>query len=166
MQRRSFLGIAALSLAPIVALSDAAVQPIAQARLRARFAKRRPLCLHVMRHLFPQSDTVALVAFVETTIFHPSYDRDIRRFVITGMERFDRATKGRFVQLNAQAKEKALRDFEATAYGASWLRRMLILGCEGLLGDPIYGANLRGKQWQRLGVQGGLPRPKTRYIWG
>ena len=166
MQRRSFLGIAALSLAPAVALGDATVQPVAHARLRARFAKHRTLYAHVMRHLFPKNDAEALVAFIETTIFHPSYDRDIRRFVITGMEDFDRAAKGRFVQLDTQAKEKALRDFEATAYGAGWLRRMLILGCEGTFGDPIYGANPRGMHWQRVGTQGGLPRPTVRYIWG
>ena len=66
--------------------------------------------------------------------------------------------------MSEKEKERALRAYEQTNYGSSWLGRIMTLTMEGIFSDPIYGSNVKEAGWKSLGTYGGLPRPKTRYI--
>jgi len=124
----------------------------------------------VLEHMFPPGNRIPsaketrLVHFVYETITHPSYDKDIRSFVVEGAKELDKRTQRRFVQMKHSQKERALREYEMTGYGDSWLGRMMTLGMEGLFSDPIYGANPKESGWKALGAYGGQPRPKKRYL--
>ncbi len=134
------------------------------------FAEVSALIETVLEHLFPaggklpSAKEAGLIRFVYETITHPSYDRDIRAFVVEGAKVFEKRTKGRLIWMSERERERALREYEATEYGDSWLGRMMTLGLEGLLGDPIYGANPKEAGWRALGTQGGQPRPSQRYL--
>ena len=105
-----------------------------------------------------------VTAFLFETVAHKSYDKDIRAFVIEGAQELDNRTKGEFVSLSLSDKEKALRAYEETNYGSSWLSRMMTLAMEGLFCDPIYGSNVKEAGWKALNAYGGFPRPETRYL--
>jgi len=124
----------------------------------------------VLGHMFPpgsqipSAQEVRLTAFVYQTISHPSYDKDIRAFVVEGAKELDKRTQGRFVQMKHSQKERVLREYEMTGYGDNWLGRMMTLGMEGLFSDPVYGANPKEEGWKALGAYGGQPRPIQRYL--
>ena len=98
------------------------------------------------------------------TISHPTYDKDIRVFVIEGAQELESREKGKFTTLSEKEKERALRDYEKTHYGSTWLSRLMILTMEGMFSDPIYGSNVKEAGWKALGAYGGVPRPTMRYI--
>jgi hypothetical protein len=124
----------------------------------------------VQMHMFPEESRLPgakafrATDFLQSTIFHPSYDRDLRKFVIEGAEKLQEREKGRFLDYNDKEKEQALRAFEETSYGDGWLDRIMLLSLEGLLSDPVYGGNFRESGWKALQTRGGEPRPTTRYI--
>ncbi|MBD3789527.1 MAG: gluconate 2-dehydrogenase subunit 3 family protein [Campylobacterales bacterium] len=124
----------------------------------------------VLAHFFPEggllpsAKKMRLSGFVQKTMAHPSFDQEIRAFVIDGAKELERRTDGTFCSYDEKMREKALRAYEATNYGRSWLSRVMTLGMEGLLSDPIYGSNQDGAAWKALETSGGLPRPRKRYI--
>ena len=124
----------------------------------------------VQQHLFPEGSKLPSAAsmnvtqFVFETITHKSYDRDIKAFVLEGAKELNKREKGRFVSMNAEEKEKALRAYEETNYGSNWLSRILTLTMEGIFSDPIYGSNIKEAGWKSLGAYGGFPRPKAKYM--
>jgi hypothetical protein len=104
------------------------------------------------------------IDFTEETIFHPTYDRDIRAFVIEGAQRLMKRENGKFLSYTAEQKEKALRAYEQTNHGRNWLSRIMILTMEAIFSDPVYGSNRNEAGWKSVESFGGKPRPKTRYI--
>ena len=124
----------------------------------------------VQQHLFPEGSQIPsaksmnVTRFLLETITHPSYDKDIRLFVIEGAEELESREEGKFTAFSEQEKERALRAYEETHYGSNWLSRIMTLTMEGIFSDPIYGSNLKEAGWKALGSYGGLPRPTTRYI--
>jgi len=124
----------------------------------------------VQQHLFPDGSQIPsarsmnVTQFLLETITHPSYDKDIRVFVIEGAEELESREKGKFTALSEKEKEQALRSYEETHYGSNWLSRIMTLTMEGMFSDPIYGSNVKEAGWKALGSYGGLPRPTTRYI--
>ena len=124
----------------------------------------------VQQHLFPAGSKIPsaksmhATEFLVETITHESYDKDIRAFVIEGAKELESREKGKFTSLSEKEKERALRAYEQTNYGSSWLGRIMTLTMEGIFSDPIYGSNVKEAGWKSLGTYGGLPRPKTRYI--
>ena len=160
MHRRTFLtwcGVTSVTLYASVPLLP----------LQRRFDSVAPVLSMMLRHMYPPAafGDNALLGFMRDTIFHPSYDRDIRLFVIEGAETF-RRDYPLFEHASPEEKERLLRAYEATRYGAAWLSRITVLALEGLLAAPIYGANPDGCHWKMLHTEGGLPLPATRYIWG
>jgi len=135
-----------------------------------KFIKVKALIASVQAHMFPNKSmlpsAVAMksVDFLFETINHPSYDKDIRAFVVEGAEEFARLTHGKFLAMTHTEKEKALRDYEESSYGSSWLSRIMTLTMEGMFGNPIYGSNTNELGWKALGAFGGQPRPKKRYL--
>ncbi len=164
MKRRGFLKLGVLmGSAPY--LNAKAVTAF-----QKEFEAVSPVIEAVLEHMFPIGSQIpsaketGLVGFVYETVTHPSYDKDIRSFVVDGAKELDKRTQGRFVQMKHSQKEHALREYEMTGYGDNWLGRMMTLGMEGLFSDPIYGANPKEAGWKALGAYGGQPRPKTRYL--
>jgi len=134
-----------------------------------KFKKVRPIIEAVQEHMFPKGTKLPsakemnLTQFLYETITHPSYDRDIRKFVLNGAKEFLLREKN-FTKLSTSKKEIAMRNYENTRYGKNWLGRIMTLSMEGLLSDPIYGSNVNEKGWKALNSFGGYPRPKTRYL--
>ena len=124
----------------------------------------------VLAHLFPENSklpsakSIHLSSFLFKTVMHPSYDKDLRNFVIEGAEELDRIEQGRFTLFSNEQKEKSLRSYEESNYGASWLSRIITLGTEGCFSDPIYGSNTNQTAWKAIKSFGGFPRPKTKYL--
>ena len=124
----------------------------------------------VQKHMFPEgsnlpsASSMHVTQFLFDTIRHKSFDRDIKAFVIEGAKELEIREKGRFISLTRKEKEIALRAYEETNYGSSWLSRIMTLTMEGLFSDPIYGSNVKEAGWKSVHVFGGFPRPKTRYM--
>ena len=124
----------------------------------------------VQNHLFPTNSTLpsaklfGATDFLEATIYHSSYDRDIRAFILNGAKELRDREKNLFLDYGEAKTEKALRNFEEASMGSGWLNRIIILCLEALLSDPIYGGNFKELGWRVLETTGGTPRPTTRYI--
>ncbi len=124
----------------------------------------------VQDHLFPEDSKIPsarsmnVTQFLLETIIQPSYDKDIRVFVIEGAEELESREEGKFTSLSEKEKESALRAYEETHYGSNWLSRIMTLTMEAMFSDPIYGSNIKEGGWKALGSYGGQPRPTTRYI--
>jgi hypothetical protein len=124
----------------------------------------------VQGHLFPKGSLLpsaklfGATQFLESTIYHSSYDRDIREFVLKGAKELMEREHNLFLEYQPYQVERALRAFEKTSIGGGWLNRVMILSIEALLSDPIYGGNFKELGWRALGTMGGEPRPTSRYI--
>ena len=134
------------------------------------FKKIEPTIAAVQEHMFPNGSKLPsakamnVTQFLFETITHKSFDKDIRAFVLEGAEEFVSREKGRFISMTHRDKEKALRDYEETNYGSSWLSRIMTLTMEGMFCDPVYGSNVNEAGWKAINAYGGVPRAKTRYI--
>ena len=135
-----------------------------------RFKKIEPTIAAVQEHLFPKGSklpsakSMNSIQFLLETITHKSFDKDIRAFVLEGAEELVSREKGHFTSMSHRDKEKALRAYEETNYGSSWLSRIMTLTMEGMFCDPIYGSNVNEAGWKAINAYGAFPRPKTRYI--
>ncbi len=164
MKRRRFLKLG------VVIGASVSLDAKSNTAFEKEFSKVAEVIETVLGHMFPAGSRLpaaketGLTQFVYETITHPSYDRDIRAFVVEGAKELDKRTKGRLTRMSEQEREQALREYEATEYGDGWLGRMMTLGLEGLLSDPIYGANPKEAGWRALGTEGGQPRPSERYL--
>ena len=124
----------------------------------------------VQEHMFPRksklpsAQAMHVTQFLFETITHKSFDRDIKAFVVEGAQELVSREKGRFTSMTSVDKEKALRAYEETYYGSSWLERIMTLTMEGMFSDPIYGSNVKEAGWKAVGAYGGFPRPQTKYL--
>jgi len=129
-----------------------------------------PVIAAVQRHMFPKggrlpdAEAMRMSRFLRETVSHPTYDRDIRAFVIDGAKELMLREKGKLLSYDHNGMETALRSYETTDYGSNWLSRIMILSLEALLGDPVYSSNVGEAGWRAVQSFGGQPRPKTRYI--
>ena len=164
MTRRGFLGVSAA-----IGLS-VSIDAKALDHKRQEMDRILPVIAAVQEHMFPEGSKLPsakkmkTISFLVDTVFHPSYDKDIRAFVINGANELDKRTKSKFIQMDNSAKEEALRAYEETAYGSNWLARIMTLGMEAMFSDTIYGSNINEEGWKAVDAYGGEPRPKQRYI--
>jgi len=164
LKRRSFL-----ILSSILGLSSY-VHAKKQDTFEKEFEQVKSTIEAVQSHMFPVGSKIPSALSMNTTQFlfetiaHKSFDRDIKAFVIEGAKELESREKGRFVSMSQKEKEIALRTYEETNYGSSWLSRIMTLTMEGLFADPIYGSNIKEAGWKSVHTFGGFPRPKTRYI--
>jgi len=123
----------------------------------------------VLKHMFKNSQIVPsysskdMVSFILETISHPSYDREIRDFILQGARALDKMVKG-FSRLNSFQKEIYLREFENDSFAQSWLYQVQILGFEAIYSSPIYGVNRDKRYYKYVDAKSGNPLPKSRYI--
>ncbi len=166
VERRAFLSAAGMVGAALCLpqRSDAAAKP------DKALEEAVTVIAAVQRHMFPKggrlpdAETMRMTRFLTETVSHPTYDRDIRVFVIEGAKELMLREKGKLLGYDRDAMEKALRRYETTDYGSNWLSRIMILSLEAMLGDPVYGSNVGEAGWRAVHSFGGQPRPKTRYI--
>jgi len=150
------------------------ISPYIQAKELSKFAKAfkevDTTIAAVQEHLFPAGSKIPSAKKMHSTQFlfetmaHKSFDKDIREFVLEGAKELIRREDGHFISMSSANKEKALRAYEETNYGSSWLSRMMTLTMEGMFCDPIYGSNVKELGWKALRSFGGQPRPKKRYL--
>jgi len=112
----------------------------------------------------PSAKSMHTTQFLYETITHKSYDRDIKAFVLEGAQELISREKGRFVSMSPSEKENALRAYEETNYGSSWVERIMTLTMEGMFSAPIYGSNIKEAGWKSVQSYGGYPRPTTKYM--
>lgn len=164
MKRRKFL-----ILGSVFGLS-AYIHSKENSAFEKTFKKLEPTLRTVQEHLFPEGSklpsgkSMKVTQFLFETMRHRSFDKDIKTFVLEGAKELENREKGRFVFMTVEDKEIALRAYEETNYGSSWLLRIMTLTMEGLFSDPIYGSNIKEAGWQVISSYGGFPRPTTRYI--
>ena len=136
----------------------------------SEFKKVKLTIAAVQEHMFPQMNKLPsakemnTIQFLFETVEHKSFDKDIRAFVIEGAKELMAREKESFIFMSNREKEKALRAYEETNYGSSWLSRIMTLTMEGIFCDPIYGSNVKEVGWKALGAYGRQPRPNSRYI--
>jgi len=124
----------------------------------------------VQHHMFPSGSKLPsaqssnVTQFVFATMMHKSFDKDIKAFVIEGAKELEFREKGRFVAMSEQEKENALREYEKTNYGSSWLSRIMTLCMEGMFSDSIYGSNIKESGWKSVRAYGGYPRANIKYM--
>jgi len=164
MKRRTFIALGSLvGLTPYLKAEPFSTQ-------RKAFQEIKETIAAVQAHMFPEGSHLPSAAkmhtidFTEETIFHPTYDKDIRAFVIEGAKTLKEREKGQFTRYTPKQREEALRAFEKTRYGSNWLSRIMVLSMEAVFSDPIYGSNINERGWKAVRSFGGQPRPKTRYI--
>jgi hypothetical protein len=164
LKRRSFLKLGSLlSLSPYLKAE-------AVTSFDKEFKTVEATISAVQQHMFPQKSKLPsakdmhVTQFLFETITHKSFDRDIKAFVLEGAQELVSREKGRFTSMTSVDKEKALRAYEETNYGSSWLERIMTLTMEGMFSDPIYGSNVKEEGWKAVGAYGGYPRPKTKYL--
>jgi len=164
IKRRSFLKLGSiLSLSPYLKAEEITA-------FEKEFKAVKPTISAVQEHLFPEksklpsANSMYVTQFLFETITHKSFDRDIKAFVLEGAQELVSREKGRFTSMTSVDKEKALRAYEETNYGSSWLSRIMTLTMEGMFCDPIYGSTLNESGWEAVNAFGGFPRPRTKYM--
>jgi len=161
--RRTFLSASAVGGLSLVSAKE-------ESRQRELPQELYNILQKVQNHLFPKGTLLPSASlfgatdFLQETLYHSSYDRDIRNFVLRGAKELRDTHKGELLNYNEEQMEKALRDFEETKMGSNWLSRVMILSIEALLSDPIYGGNFQELGWKALETTGGSPRPTSRYV--
>jgi len=164
MERRNFLLLGSLlGVSPYIEVKAGSSFALSFKEVEATIAA-------VQEHMFPEGSTLpsaksmSVLQFLFDTVNHPSYDKDIRAFLLEGAKELISREKGTFVSMNSTEREKVLRAYEETSYGSNWLSRIMTLTMEGIFGDPVYGSNVKEAGWKALHAYGGMPRPKTRYV--
>ena len=95
---------------------------------------------------------------------HSSFMKSDLKFLTFGADLFINEVPN-FFKMNAQEKEKALRNFvEGNSKGENWISLLLFYTLEALLSDPIYGGNRNEIGWKWLSHNAGQPQPKTQWV--
>ena len=164
IKRRQFLILSSfLGLSPYIGAQEFS-------KFEKDFKKVKATIAAVQEQMFPKGSQLPSAAemnvttFLFETVAHKSFDTDIRAFVIEGAEELIRREKSQFSLMPASQREDAMRAYEETNYGSSWLARIMTLTMEGLFCDPVYGSNIKEAGWKALGAFGGQPRPNERYL--
>jgi len=163
-KRRNFLILGSLlGISPYISAKDISTY-------EREFKEVEKTIEAVQKHMFPASsklpsaEAMNVTQFVFETMMHKSFDKDIKAFVLEGAKELELREKGRFVSMSEREKEYALREYEKTSYGRSWLSRIMTLTMEGMFSDPIYGSNIKEAGWKSVGAYGGYPRAKIKYM--
>jgi hypothetical protein len=158
----------------LIASSIIWVSPYIEAKVETTFEKKfkevKNTIEEVQEHMFPEGSKLPsakqthVIDFLFDTVAHESYDKDIRAFIIEGAEELMNRNEKSLSAMNDEEKEKALRTYEQTNYGNSWLSRIMTVTMEGLFSAPIYESNKYEIAWKSIDMHGGLPRPIVKYL--
>jgi gluconate 2-dehydrogenase gamma chain len=111
----------------------------------------------------PGARDVDAARYVDAVLAEPDVDPAFAVLVKDGARLLEERARARgaasFSLLAPEAQDAAIREFEATDAGVSWLRRTIYFTLEALLGDPVHGGNVGETGWWWLGHAPGSPRP-------
>lgn len=123
----------------------------------------------LLEHLLPSEPhapgafDINAVAYLKFALEDPKLDGTFQTFLAEGIKKLDRLahlnTHNYFFALSHEAREKVLRTLEQTPEGRHWLKEVLELVIEALLGDPVYSGNPNGVGWKWLHHTPGFPQP-------
>lgn len=123
----------------------------------------------VQEHLFPAEEDspgandIQALAYLHGMMETPDFEKEDAILIHNGVGWLnDLATseyKKKFIQLDADSKEKILRRVESSRAGSRWISMLLTYLLEALLTDPVYGGNPNGIGWTWLQHQPGFPTP-------
>ena len=123
----------------------------------------------VQEHLFPSepnslgAEDINALVYLQNMMGTPDFPQDEKELINNGVTWLDDLAKKqyakKFIQLNADEKEKILRRIESSNAGSRWLSLLLTYLLQAIVADPIYGGNPKGIGWQWLEHQPGFPRP-------
>ncbi len=165
MKRRVFLILGSIfGLSSILSSKDTDVLKLSSSLQVKKTISAVQEHLFPTQSLLPSAKSMQVIEFLFETIMHKTYDKDIRLFILQGAKELERRERGVFVSLTFLEKERALRAYENSSYGSSWLSQIMVLTLEAMLSDPIYGSNIHQEAWSALGTNGGEPRPKKEYL--
>lgn len=110
----------------------------------------------------PSSKEFGVIAYLQEVMFHPSFKKDDKEFILQGAKDFLDSFPD-FLTSKTKQKEQYVKDASESSYGNSWLDSLVYYGIEAMLSDPIYSGNTKQIGWQSLNHQTGLPQPKVKY---
>ena len=123
----------------------------------------------VQEHLFPSeqdsigAEDINALVYLQNMMDTPDSPQDEKELINNGVTWLgDLAKKQyakKFIQLDADEKEKILRRIESSNAGSRWLSLLLTYLLQAIVADPIYGGNPKGIGWEWLEHQPGFPRP-------
>ena len=127
----------------------------------------------VQEHLFPSeqgslldslgAEDINALVYLQNMMETPEFPQDEKELINNGVTWLDELSKKKyakkFTQINADEKEKILRQIENSNAGSRWLSLLLTYLLQAIVADPIYGGNPKGIGWQWLEHQPGFPRP-------
>lgn len=123
----------------------------------------------VQEHLFPAEDDspgandIQALAYLRGMMETPDFEKEDAILIHNGVGWLNDLAiseyKKKFIQLDADLKEKILRRVESSRAGSRWISMLLAYLLEALLTDPVYGGNPNGIGWTWLQHQPGFPTP-------
>jgi gluconate 2-dehydrogenase gamma chain len=117
----------------------------------------------------PGATEIHALDYLRFVVGDPRVDRQQRDFILQGNQWLDDLAREQlgqpFTALDAESKDRLLRQVTQTAAGENWLSTLLSYLLEALLTAPAYGGNTDRLGWRWLEYVPGfpLPGPGTRY---
>lgn len=123
----------------------------------------------VVNHLLPSevdspgAKDIHALDYFRFVIDDSTQDAEERDFLRQGTVWLDALSQEReqrgFTALDADARERILRQVEQSQAGENWLSTVLLTLMEAVLTDPVYGGNFEQRGWKWLQHTPGYPRP-------
>lgn len=161
MNRRQFLQKSFLTIS-VVAIYNGKV-----------FAKISPIdSLDLLcSDLFPmlnEIDSNSAWYIKNVVLHHSKIDLPTKKFIRNGVKWLNEEAISLYgdiyINLSYEKREAILQNIAQTRWGDSFIYTMLQYILESVLGDPIYGINMRGQGWKWLNHSTGYPRPKKAFL--
>jgi len=129
----------------------------------------------VQEHLFPAGDStdqpspgakdIAALRFLRNMLDAPDTESEEKSFILNGVNWLNDLSlknyQSKFINLNTENKETALRQIETSNAGNRWLSLIMSYLIEALLSDPVYGGNKDQQGWKWLEHIPGYPTPSV-----
>jgi len=129
----------------------------------------------VQKHLLPSEPDapgareINAMAYLQFVLGDERLDAEDRELLLTGAAALDNLSRkyerARFVELDTDGRERALRRMVGSPGGEHWVSSMITYLLEALLCAPAYGGNPDRIGWRWVGYQPGFPLPDTDHIY-
>jgi len=112
--------------------------------------------------IFSKSATeLGVIEYLKEAIKSKYFPKREKKIILNGAKELEGRYK--FLSLDTNQKEKAIKKFSKTPQGRVWLIVYTRYILEGIFCHPIYGGNIDKNGWREFGFVGGKPEPKKRY---
>jgi len=124
----------------------------------------------LQKDLFPKADELNITTstYMTTVFNHTRIDEEDKEFIKNGVKWLNEESvkmyKNSYTKILPSQREAVLQVITKEKWGESFIYQIMTFIFEAMLGDPIYGGNNNEKGWKWLEFEGGLPRPKERYL--